>query len=152
MQSTSTLRPPAVTRIDYTGTLTKRRAQMITGNKNVQNHSQTEFNRSTNLNYNKCLQVSFTIQTSEFKCSGKQFRVENKLQNNTIDNVDARRRTSHLAHWCEAHLPELHGEYGTHSTDQPGGSGWPIHEVQISSKSSGTHPAKNTLQQQAWVF
>ena len=36
----------------------------------------------------------------------------------------------------------LHGEDGTHSTDQPGGSGWLIHEAQISSKSSGTHPAK----------
>ena len=52
------------------------------------------------------------------------------------------RRASHLAHWCEAHLPELHREDGTHSTDQPGGSGWPIHEAQTSSKSSGTHPAK----------
>ena len=59
-----------------------------------------------------------------------------------IDNVDARRRTSHLAHWCEAHLPALHGEDGTHSTDQPGGSGWPIHEAQNSSESSGTQPAK----------
>src|SRR6185503_11362056 len=81
LHSISTLRPPALTRIDYTGTLAKRRAQMITGNKSVQSHLQPEFNRSTNLNYNKCLQVSFTIQTSEFKCSGKQFRVENKLQN-----------------------------------------------------------------------
>ena len=61
---------------------------------------------------------------------------------NTIDNVDDKRRVSHRAHWCEAHLPKLHGEDGTHSTDQPGGSGWPIHEAQISSESSGTHPAK----------
>ena len=61
---------------------------MITGNKSVQSQLQPEFNRSTNLNYNKCLQVSFTIQTSEFKCSGQQFRVENKLQKySTIDNV-----------------------------------------------------------------
>jgi len=60
---------------------------MITGNKSVQSHLQPEFNRSTNLNYNKSLQASFTIQTSEFKYSEKQFRVKNKLQNNTIDNV-----------------------------------------------------------------
>ena len=115
---------------------------MITGNKNVQNHSQTEFNRSTNLNYNKRLQVSFTNQTSEFNTAENnlEFKTSFKIQ---YDKQRRRqRRASHLAHWCEAHLPELHGEDGTHSTDQPGGSGWPIHEAQISSESSGTYPAK----------
>ena len=43
LHSISTLRPHALTRIDYTGTLAKRRAQMITGNKSVPSHLQPEF-------------------------------------------------------------------------------------------------------------
>jgi len=53
---------------------------MITSDKSIQNHLQPEFNRNTNLNYNKCLQDSFTIQTSEFKRSGKQFRDKQALK------------------------------------------------------------------------
>ena len=60
---------------------------MITGNKSVQVIYNPSYNKSTNLNYKKCLQTSFTLQTSEFKRSGKLFRVKNKLQNNTIDNI-----------------------------------------------------------------
>ena len=43
---------------------------------------------------------------------------------------------------CAANWPELHGEDGTHSTVQPGGSGCPTHDAQTSSKSAGTQPAQ----------
>ena len=43
---------------------------------------------------------------------------------------------------CAANWPELHGEDGTHSTVQPGGSGCPIQDAQTSSKSAGTQPAQ----------
>ena len=58
-----------------------------------------------------------------------------------------KRRTSHLAHWCEAHLPSLHGENGTHSTVQPGGRGWPLQDALISSKTSGIPPAQKGYNQ-----
>ena len=43
---------------------------------------------------------------------------------------------------CAGNWPELHREDGTHSTVQPGGSGCPIQDAQISSKSAGTQPAQ----------
>ena len=50
----------------------------------------------------------------------------------------------HRAHRCDANLPELHGEDGTHSTVHPAGSGCPIQDAQTSSKSAGTHPAQKS--------
>ena len=53
---------------------------------------------------------------------------------------DDTRWASHLAHRYAVNLSELHGEDGTHSTVQPGGRGWRVHEAQTSSKSAGTQP------------
>ena len=55
---------------------------------------------------------------------------------------DDTRWAPHPAHRCDANLPELRGEDGTHSTVHPGESGCPIQDVQTSSKSAGTQPAQ----------
>ena len=48
----------------------------------------------------------------------------------------------HRAHRCDANLSDPHGEDGAHSTVQPGGSGCPIQDAHISSKSAGTQSAQ----------
>ena len=63
LHSTSTPRLPTVTRIDYMGTLAKRRAHVITSKSRVQINLQTEFNTSFRNN----LQQSFTIQGLQSK-------------------------------------------------------------------------------------
>src|SRR6185437_11863726 len=63
LHSTSTPRLPAITKIDYTGTLAKRRAQVITSKSRVQINLQTEFNTSFRNN----LQQSFTIRSLQSK-------------------------------------------------------------------------------------
>ena len=61
---------------------------------------------------------------------------------NTVEANDDTRWTSYPAHRCDADLPDLHGEDGTHSTVHPGGSGCPIQDAQTSSKSAETQPAQ----------
>ena len=61
---------------------------------------------------------------------------------NTVEANDDMRWTPHLAHRCDADLPDFHGEDGTHSTVHPGGSGWPIQVAQTSSKSAGIQAAQ----------
>ena len=55
---------------------------------------------------------------------------------------DGTRWAPDRAHRCDANLPELHREDGAHSMVQPRGSGCPIQDAQISSKSAGTQPAQ----------
>ena len=69
-----------------------------------------------------------------------KFKTEFEIQYDNHD--DDTRRSPHPAHWCDDNLPDLHGEDGAHSTVHPGGSGCPIQDAQISSKSAGTQPAQ----------
>ena len=64
------------------------------------------------------------------------------FQNNTVEANDDTRWTPHLAHRYNADLPDLHEEDGIHSTVHPRGSGCPIQDAQISSKSAETQPAQ----------
>jgi hypothetical protein len=59
-----------------------------------------------------------------------------------VEANDDARWTPHPAHQCDADLPNLHGEDGTHSTVHPGGRGCPIQDAPTSSKSAGTQLAK----------
>ena len=70
----------------------------------------------------------------------RKFKTEFEIQYDSYD--DDKRWAPHPAHRCDANLPNLHGEDGAHSTVQPGGSGCPIQDAQISSKSAGTQPAQ----------
>ena len=83
--------------------------------------------------------IKILIQATEFKTQRK-FKTEFEIQYDNYD--DDKRWATHPAHWCDANLPKLHGEDGAHSTVQPGGSGCPIQDAQISSKSAGTQPAQ----------
>jgi hypothetical protein len=70
----------------------------------------------------------------------RKFKTEFEIQYDSYD--DDKRWAPHPAHRCDANLPNLHGEDGAHSTVHPGGSGCPIQDAQISSKSAGTQPAQ----------
>ena len=81
LHSTSTPRLLAVTRIDYTGTLDKRRAQVITSKSRVQINLQQSLTPASEINYNKILQPRVTFQTSEFKHSGNKTEFKIETQN-----------------------------------------------------------------------
>ena len=77
---------------------------------------------------------------TEFKNTAE---VKTEFQkNNTVEANDDTRWTSHPAHRCDADLPDLHGEDGTHSTVHPGGSDCPTQDAQTSSKSAETQPTQ----------
>ena len=84
--------------------------------------------------YIKVLNTNYRVQ--------KQRKLKQSSKYNTVATNDDTRWAPHPAHRCDANLPELHGEDGTHSTVHPGGSGCPIQDAQISSKSAGTQPAQ----------
>ena len=81
LHSTSTPRLPAVTRIDYTGTLAKRRAQVITSKSRVQINLQQRLTQASEIIYNKVLQSRVTFQISEFKHSGNNNKFETSFEN-----------------------------------------------------------------------
>ena len=81
LHSTSTPKLSAVTRIDYTGTLAKRRAQVITSKNRVQINLQQRLTQASEIIYNKVLQSRVTFQTSEFKHSGKYNKFETSFEN-----------------------------------------------------------------------
>ena len=85
--------------------------------------------------YIKVLNTNYRVQTH----SGS---LKRSLKYNTVTTNDDTGWAPHPAHWCEANLPDLHGEDGAHSMVQPGGSGCPIQDAQTSSKSAGTQPAQ----------
>ena len=95
--------------------------------------------RNLQINLQHRFYIKVLIQATEFKTQRK-FKTEFELQ---YDNYnDDKRWAPHPAHRCDANLPNLHGEDGAPSTVQPGGSGCPIQDAQISSKSAGTQPAQ----------
>ena len=95
--------------------------------------------RNLQINLQHRFYIKVLIQATEFKTQRK-FKTEFEIQyDNHDDDIS---RAPHPAHRCDANLPNLHGEDGAHSTVQPGGSGCPIQDAQISSKSAGTQPAQ----------
>ena len=98
---------------------------------------QSELNKSLQLIYNKVLQARVTFLKQSSHAAENTTSLKQASKYSTVDNVDDKRRASHPAHRCDADLPDLHGEDGTHSTVHPGGSGCPIQDAQTSSKSSG---------------
>ena len=89
--------------------------------------------------YNTVLHKSFRTNYRVQTHSGS---LKQSSKYNTIAATTIKGWAPHPAHRCDANLPNLHGEDGAHSTVQPGGSGCPIQDAQISSKSAGTQPAQ----------
>ena len=81
LHSTSTPRLPAVTRIDYTGTLAKRRAQVITSKSRVQINLQQRLTQASETIYNKVLHSRVTFQIPEFKHSGSKMEFKTETHN-----------------------------------------------------------------------
>ena len=68
--------------------------------------------------------------------------LKRSFKNNTVEANDDTRWTPHPAYRCDADLPDLHGEDGTHLTVHPEGSGCPNQDAQTSSQSAETQPAQ----------
>jgi hypothetical protein len=81
LHSTSTPRLHAVTRIDYTGTLAKRRAQWLQAKAEFKIIYKQRLTQASEIIHNKVLQSRVTFQTSEFKHSGKYNKFETSFEN-----------------------------------------------------------------------